>query len=99
MADNTSQSSYQHVLGTVAGTTVFLDRGGSFERVLFNQNQTGTVTFYDVATAGGSTSANLIATMNNNVGSLPASVDIGARVRYGLVGVHGGTVDYTVVFN
>jgi len=99
MADIASQASYQHLAGTAAGTSVVLDRNGSLERVIFNQNQTGTVTFYDVATAAGSAAGNLITTMNNNVGSIPTSVEVGARVRYGLVAVVGGTTDFTVVYN
>jgi len=99
MSDLVSQSAYVHVTGTAAGTTVVLDRSGAFERVLFNQNQTGTVTFYDVATAAGSASTNVISVMNNNVGSLPLSVPLKCRVRYGLVAVTGGTVDFTVIYN
>jgi hypothetical protein len=99
MPDLSSQAQYKHIVGTAAGTTVVLDRNGTFERVVFNQNQTGTVTFYDTPLAAGSTSANLISVMNNNVGSLPMSVNVGARVRTGLVAVVGGTTDFTVIYN
>ncbi len=103
MADLVSQSQYKRIAATAAGTTVLLDRNGSFERVLFNQNQTGTVTFYDVPTIQGTTaattSASLIGVMNNNVGSVPVAVPLMCRVRYGLVAVTGGTVDFTVIYN
>ena len=99
MVNSASQSEYRHIIGTAAGTTVLLDRNGGFERVILNKNQTGTVTFYDVATAAGSTAANLITVMNNNVGSIPTGVELGCRVKYGLVAVVGGTSDFTVVFN
>lgn len=99
MSDNVTQAAWSHIIGTAAGTTVISPQPCSFIRVIPNQNQTGTVTFYDVATAAGSTAANLITTMNNNVGSIPTSVEVGCRVRYGLTAVVGGTVDFTVIYN
>lgn len=94
-----SGANYLRVSGTAAGTTVVSSSAVSnFLRVLPNQNQTGTVTFYDSATAAGTSAAGFIAIMNNNVGSLPTSVPIGIRTKNGLVAVVGGTTDVTVVW-
>lgn len=95
-----SGNQYTQISGTAAGTTVVSPAPVStFSRVVFNQNQTGTVTFYDSATAAGSAATNLITTMNNNVGSIPTSVEVGLRTKNGLIAVVGGTTNFTVVWD
>lgn len=99
MADTSSFAQYKRMSGTAAGTTVFMDRNGSFEGVIIGTNKEGTVTFYDVATAAGTAAGNYIVAVNNNSGTIPTRVEMGFRVKNGLVGVSGGTTDVTVVYN
>ena len=99
MLQPSSLPAYTHVAGTAAGTTVIADRPCGLFNICFNQNQTGTATFYDCATAAGTTAANKMLVTNNNVGSLPMTLAVGCRTRYGLVTVIGGTVDFTVIWN
>jgi hypothetical protein len=99
MLQPSSLAAYTRVIGTVAGTTVIADRPCGLFRICFNQNKTGTATFYDCATAAGTTTANTMLITNNNVGSLPMNLDVGCRTRYGLTTVVGGTVDFTVIWN
>lgn len=92
---------WTHVIGTVAGTTVVTDRTAFLEKIIVPNTKTGTVSFYDTATAAGTTSANLImGEVSNaiNAANLPYVFNVGARVEKGLVAVYGGTVDFTVVW-
>lgn len=95
-------SQYTHITGTAAGTTVIKSDTGWFGKVIIPAASTGTVTFYDVATAAGTTSANqiMLGVSNNlNAANTPCSMDVSTRFRYGLVAVVGGTTDFTVVWN
>lgn len=98
MSLHPSQASYYPVSGTAAGTTVITPNPGSFERIIVGDNKTGTATFYDSATAAGTASTNLIIAVNNNSGSIPMSVEVGCRVKSGLVAVLGGTTALTVIY-
>lgn len=94
-----SQSSYSRLSGTAAGTTVVSSIPGSFERLIVGGNKEGTATFYDSATAAGTSSTNFIVAVNNNSGSIPTSIEIGIRTKLGLTAVVGGTTDLTVVYS
>lgn len=84
--------------GTAAGTTVCITaRSGIFQRVVVGGNYTGTATFYDSATAAGTTATNYICSFNNNSGSVPMNVEVGCRVKDGLVAVLGGTTEMTAI--
>ena len=93
---------WTHVIGTQAGTTVVWDGKGFLDKVIVPNTKTGTVSFYDCATAAGTTASNLImGEVSNaiNAANLPYVFHIGARLEKGLVAVVGGTVDFTVVWN
>ena len=94
-----SGGQYTRISGTGAGTTVINPNAGNFYRVVVGGNFTGTATFYDSATAGGSAAANYIIAMNNNSGTIPMNVEIGARTKNGLIAVVGGTTDMTVIWD
>lgn len=98
MADLVPQAQYKRVTATAAGTTVLLDRGGAIVRMIPNNNQTGTLTLYDVATAGGSASTNFICLIPNTQGTANTPVELGFRTKAGCIAVTGGTVDATFVY-
>jgi hypothetical protein len=95
----TSSNAYLRVSGTAAGTTVVLDHAGNVDRLIFGSNKTGTVSFYDVATAAGSAAGNLIMTVQNTSGTMPISTECGFGVKRGLIAVTGGTTDVVVVYS
>ncbi len=87
---------YLHLVGTVAGTTVVSDHDGVLQGVYFGTATTGTTTFYDVATAAGTTDANKLFTAVNAVAS--SNNDIHTSVKKGITAVVGGTVDMLVTY-
>ena len=50
-----------------------------------------------IQAAGSSAGAHMF-DLPNTVGSIPTAIEVGARLRYGLTVVVGGTVDFTVVY-
>ena len=95
-----SGNSYQYtrVSGTAAGSTVVCARNGVLANLVIGADKEGTVTFYDSATAAGTSATNLMFAINNNSGSIPTNVLINTRVRDGIVAYKGGTTDMTVVW-
>ena len=89
-------SQYNRVSGTVAGTTLISPDACNFNTVTVGANYTGTVTFYDSATAPGTTSTNLMIAVNNNSGSVPVTIQPYVHTKNGLVAVSGGTVDMLI---
>lgn len=90
---------WKHITATAAGTTTIItDRDGTLERVVVPAQKTGTASFYDTTTTAGTTAASHMFDLPNTVGTIPTSVEVGARVQHGLVVVIGGTVDFTVIF-
>lgn len=87
---------WTHITGTAAGTTNVKQTNGNLYRVIVPANKTGTASFYDQA-AGSSAGAHMF-DLPNTVGSIPTAIEVGARLRYGLTVVVGGTVDFTVVY-
>ena len=83
--------------GTAAGTTVVRDRAAGVLRVIIPTTKTGTISLYDVATAGGTTAANFIMDIQNTAGSVPTSAALGFTTHTGLVAVKGGTTDLVLV--
>lgn len=96
--NRTDQPQWQRISGTAAGTTTLISgREGFFHRVIIPTQKEGTVTFYDVN--GATTSASEIAAISEfGAGTIPQHVDMGFRVRNGLVAVSGGTTDLVVVY-
>lgn len=88
--------SYLNLVGTVAGTTVVSDHNGVLQGVYFGTATTGTTSFYDVATAAGTATANKLFTVVNAVAS--SNNDIHAAVKKGIVAVVGGTVDMLITY-
>ena len=90
---------YTRVSGTVAGSAVVSARAGSLANIVIGSNKEGTVTFYDAATAAGTSATNLIFNINNNTGSIPTNIDVNANIKNGIVAFKGGTTDLTVMWN
>jgi hypothetical protein len=92
-----SNGQQTRISGTAAGTTEIRDADANFVRVIIPTLKTGTVSFYDTTIALGTSSASFLCDIQNTVGTIPQSVEMGFRVRNGLVGVSGGTTDLLVV--
>ena len=78
---NINSCSYLRVSGTAAGTTVILDHPGNLERIIFPANKTGTLSFYDIAVAGGSAATNFITAIANTTGTIPANMECGFGLK------------------
>lgn len=91
-----SGNQYKRISGTGAGTTVISDAPATLSSVVAGGNYTGTLSFYDTATAAGTTSANLLIALNNNVGSIPSGVYPNVQCKTGITVVVGGTTDALV---
>ena len=89
---------YKVIAGTAAGTAVLLDRPGSLFRVFVPANRTGTVEFYDCATAAGTSDANNLCSVACTVGTIPTSIEMQCNLNKGLVYISGGTTRLTVVY-
>lgn len=96
MSQPVSASQWKNVSGTAAGTTNLFARSGNLVRVIIPANTTGTVTFYDSATAA-TTSQNIVS-IPCTVGTIPTSVEIGCSVHSGLTYVLGGTTALTIIY-
>jgi hypothetical protein len=87
---------WQRISGTAAGTTVVKASETTLYGVVIGQNKTGTVTFYDHASGTSATSK--LGSVDNTCGTQPTSLDIGARMRNGIVAETGGTTDMLVIY-
>lgn len=93
---------YTRVSGTAAGSAVITASSGRvFKGLVIGDEKEGTVTFYDAATAAGTSASNLIASVRNQTGgtTTPLSLDFEITVNNGLVAYKGGTTDMVVVWN
>lgn len=99
MPQPVSSSNYKHISGTAAGTTVISNQECSFNSVTFGGNYTGTLTFYDCDTEAGTTTANLLISVNNNSGSIPTTFSPAVQTNNGLTVVIGGTTDALVGYS
>lgn len=97
MSQPVASGQYTVISGTVAGTTVIADRSVNMVRVVSPANNTGTVLFFDCATAAGTASTNAITNFACTTGSIPVSVEFGISTHKGLTAVSGGTVNLVVV--
>lgn len=96
MSQPVSQNQWSRISGTAAGTTVISASPSALMSVTAGGNYTGTISFYDVATAAGSTSTNFMLAINNNSGSVPYTISPQVWAKNGLVAVVGGTTDVLV---
>ena len=96
MAQPVSAAQWKRLSGTAAGTTVISETPATLCTVTAGGNYTGTITFYDASTAGGSSATNLMLAINNNSGSVPVTIDPYVSTRNGIVAVLGGTTDVLV---
>lgn len=96
MSQPVAASNYKRINGTGAGTTVIADQPANFDSLTVGANYTGTLTFYDTATAAGTTSTNQLIAFNNNSGSVPYTVHPRVATKVGLTVVVGGTTDALV---
>jgi len=88
---------YVAVSGTAAGTTNVLTRKGNFHGVFCDGTAAGTIAFYDQN--AGTSASTLIHTLDQNlVGTTPARVDYGFRVKKGLTAVATGVYDVVVIY-
>jgi len=92
-----SASQYTIVSGTAAGTTVVAERPSSLIRVFVPANRTGTVSFYDCATAAGTSATNAVTDIACTVGSIPTSIEFGCSFLKGITCVTGGTTNILVI--
>lgn len=97
MPQPVSASQFTIVSGTAAGTTVVHSRPANLVRVFVPANRTGTVSFYDCATAAGTTAANAITDIACTVGSIPVSIELGFSTHEGITCVTGGTTNLLVI--
>lgn len=95
MSQPVSGAMWSRISGTAAGTATLYTGGIQLSRVVVGATKEGTVTFYDSASG---TSARLLTAIGNTGGSIPTSVEIGARVRDGLTYVLAGTTDMLVMY-
>ncbi len=86
---------WYRVNGTAAGTTTIKADKTALYSVVIGGNYTGTVTIYDSASG---TTPSLLVALNNNSGSVPVSIDFGARLRHGLTVVKGGTTEMLLMY-
>ncbi len=89
---------YYRVSGTAAGTTVIKAEPTILHAVVIGETKTGTVTFFDTAVVGGTTSANQLMTLQNTAGTVPQNVICNGQMKKGLTVVMGGTTDMTVFY-
>lgn len=97
MSQPVSAAQYTVISGTAAGTTVIASRPANLVRVFIPANKTGTVSFYDCATAAGTTEANEIMDLACTVGSIPVSIEMGFSTLKGITCVTGGTTNLVVI--
>jgi hypothetical protein len=89
---------YYRVSGTAAGTTVIKASETILHAVVIGETKTGTVTFYDSATAAGAVAAVQLFTLQNTAGSVPQNVICDGQMKKGITVVVGGTTDMTVFY-
>ena len=89
---------YYRVSGTAAGTTVIKAEETILHAVVIGETKTGTVTFYDCATAAGTAASNQIMVLQNTAGTVPQNVVCNGQMKKGLTVVVGGTTDMTVFY-
>lgn len=89
---------YYRVSGTAAGTTVIKAEQTILHAVVVGEQKTGTVTFYDSATAAGAVDASKIITIQNTAGTVPQNVICNGQMKKGLTVIVGGTTDMTVFY-
>ena len=92
------QYGYTRISGTAAGTSLVTDRSMVLAGIFIGQNKTGTVSLYDSATTGGTSSSNFMGDIQNTCGSVPVGSKINASLRKGLVAVTGGTTDMLLIW-
>jgi len=92
-----SASKFVNVSATVAATALVQSGYTVIDRVIFPQNATGTITFYDNA-AGDNTGSSL-RPLACTVGTVPTSVEVGIGFTAGLSYTSGGTSNAIVVFH
>ncbi len=91
-----SGDQFTRISGTAAGTTVVSPDGATLKSVVWGGNFTGTLTFYNVGSAAGTTAANHVIALNNNTGTIPDGIYPNFQMRNGITVVVGGTTDMTV---
>lgn len=99
MPQPVSLSQYSVISGTAAGTTVIAARSANLVRVFVPASNTGTVSLYDCATAGGTTATNAITSIACTVGTIPVSIEFGLTTFKGLTCVTGGTTNLVVIYD
>ena len=92
------QYTYTRISGTAAGTSLVVSRSQVLEGIFIGQNKTGTVSLYDSATTGGTSSSNYLGDIQNTCGSVPVGPRIGASLKNGLVAITGGTTDMLLIW-
>ena len=92
-------SSYQHTIGTGAGTAVLKDTAGVIHSVFWGGTYIGTAILYDSATAAGTSAANRIITLGLPLAQYPESILIDVNCRSGIVFETTGTPAVTVAWN
>jgi len=97
MSQPVSMGKFTVVSGTAAGTTVVSASPCSLVRVFVPANRTGTVSFYDCATADGTTASGVITDITCTVGSIPTSIELGISTHEGITCVTGGTTNLVVI--
>lgn len=95
MSQPVSGCDWSRVSGTAAGTTTLTTGNKTLARVVIGATKEGTVTFYDSSSG---TTASLLSAIGNTGGSIPTSVEIGARVKAGITCVQAGTTDMLVMY-
>ncbi len=86
-------------IGTV-GTVLVTDRpDAQLIRVVFPGTYVGTVIFHDAASTAGTTATSAIVTFGIPNTNVAGNVEIGARMRYGLVYQSTGTPALTFIWD
>ena len=77
---------YNHITGTAVGTTTVFAREGVLHSLVIPVSKTGTISVYDVATGAGTTSTNLVLTVDNtlNAAKAPTTLMVDSAMKKGL---------------
>lgn len=84
-------------IGTGAGTTVVKNEQAIFGKIIISGTYVGSATWYDTATAAGTSTTNQILTLGLPTTSVPQSLELNIQCKNGLVCMSGGTpaITYT----
>jgi len=92
-------SGFQWKAISAAGTTLVKDTNAVVERVVIGGTYAGTVELHDASSTAGTTSTSQVVSIGVPLTNYPASIELGAEFRKGLVYEATGTPVLTIIYN